>query len=422
MKKKFKVKNSRLGESPGATKLKILVFIFSFLIINFSLLTPSHSKVYIDITSPAFRKLPLSISYFGPEETKEIAEIVKNDLDFTGIFYPIDPDLPGVEINVRINARISEKIKADVLVFDLIANREILIKSYAAPKKILRALAHSISNDIFRVVTGKKGMFRTKISYVRSSSSKKWLYLADWDGYSPVRIVSKGLSLSHSWSSDGLHIIYSSERKKQWSIYSLNLKNYKETVLFLSRGLNLVGGVSPDNRIAFSSSKDGSPEIYVMNMKGRGIRKLTKSFGIDVSPVFSPDGSRIAFVSDRGGSPQIYIMDAYGRRTRRLTFQGSYNTSPAWSPDGKWIAYVGRKYGKNHIFMIKSDSTELRQLTEEGNNENPTFSPDGIFIAFDSDRKGNKGIYIININDGRQRKITPKGVKAMHPKWSPYFK
>lgn len=382
----------------------------------------ADAKVYIDITSPAFRKLPLSISYFGPEETKEIAEIVENDLDFTGIFYPIDPDLPGAEINVRINARIAEKIKADVLVFDLIANREILIKSYAAPKKILRALAHSISNDIFRVVTGKKGMFRTKISYVRSSSSKKWLYLADWDGYSPVRIVSKGLSLSHSWSSDGLHMFYSSERKKLWSIYSLNLKNYKETVLFLSRGLNLVGGVSPDNRIAFSSSKDGSPEIYVMNMKGRGIRKLTKSFGIDVSPVFSPDGSRIAFVSDRGGSPQIYIMDAYGRRTRRLTFQGSYNTSPAWSPDGKWIAYVGRKYGKNHIFMIKSDSTELRQLTEEGNNENPTFSPDGIFIAFDSDRKGNKGIYIININDGRQRRITPKGVKAMYPRWSPYFK
>ncbi len=401
---------------------KFFIFVFSFLIVNFSLLTPSHSKVYIDITSPAFRKLPLSISYYGPEETKEIAEIVENDLDFTGIFYPIDPDLPGAEINVRINAGISEKIKADVLVFDLIANRAILMKSYAAPKKILRALAHSISNDIFRVVTGKKGMFRTKISYVRSSSSKKWLYLADWDGYSPVRIVSKGLSLSHSWSSDGLRIIYSSERKKQWSIYSLSLKNYKETALFLSRGLNLVGGVSPDNRIAFSSSKDGSPEIYVMNMKGRGIRKLTKSLGIDVSPVFSPDGSRIAFVSDRGGSPQIYIMDSYGRRTRRLTFHGSYNTSPAWSPDGKWIAYVGRKYGKNHIFMIKSDSTELRQLTEGGNNENPTFSPDGIFIAFDSDREGSKGIYLMNINDGGQRRITPKGVKAMYPRWSPHFK
>ncbi len=91
MRKKLRVKSY---------ELKILIFVFSFLIINFSLLTPSYSKVYIDITSPAFRKLPLSISYFGPDETKEIAEIVENDLDFTGIFYPIDPDLPGAEINV----------------------------------------------------------------------------------------------------------------------------------------------------------------------------------------------------------------------------------------------------------------------------------------------------------------------------------
>ncbi|MEF9475717.1 MAG: hypothetical protein L0958_03305, partial [Candidatus Mariimomonas ferrooxydans] len=116
------------------TNYKFFIFICSLFTFHFSLLTVSHAKIYIDITSPAFRKLPLSISYFGPEETKEIAEIVENDLDFTGIFYPIDPDLPGAEINVRINAGISEKIKADVLVFDLIANKAILIKSYAAPK------------------------------------------------------------------------------------------------------------------------------------------------------------------------------------------------------------------------------------------------------------------------------------------------
>jgi TolB protein len=422
MKKKFKVKRSRLGESPEATKLKIFVFISSFLIINFSLLTPSHSKVYIDITSPAFRKLPISISYTGPEEAKEIAGIVENDLDFTGIFYPIDPDILGAEIKVKINVEVSEKIKADAIVFDLVENKEVLIKRYTAPKKILRALAHSISNDIFKVVTGKKGIFRTKLAHTVSSSNKKWLYLTDWDGYNPVRIVSKGLSVSHSWSHDGWYMIYSSERGKRWGIYLLNLRNYRETLLFSSKGLNLVGGVSPDNRIAFSSSKDGSPEIYVMNINGSSSKKITKSFGIDVSPVFSPDGSQIAFVSDRGGSPQIYIMDSAGRKLRRLTFQGSYNTSPVWSPDGKWIAYVGRKNGKNQIFVIKSDSTNLRQLTDKGNNENPTFSPDGMFIAFDSDRDGSKGIYLMSINSERQKRITPKGMKAMNPKWSPILK
>jgi len=401
------------------------LFFISLLSTLYSLLPFADAKVYIDITDPALRKLPISISYTGDAESKEVAEIVKNDIDFTGIFYLIDPDIPGSEIAVKMEVTVSEAakvIKADVLVSDLIKNEKILNKRYTASKNILRALSHSISNDIFKVITGRDGIFRTKIAYTVSSSDKKWLYIMDWDGYNPLKVVTKGLTLSQSWSPDGQYLIYSSEREGNWGIYSLDIRKYRETMLFSAKGLNLAGGVSPDGRITISSSKDGSPEIYVMNRDGSNLRKLTTSYGIDVSPVFSPEGSQIAFVSDRGGSPQIYIMDSDGTRLRRLTFEGSYNTSPVWSPDGKWIAFVGRKNSNNQIFMIKSDGSDLRQITDKGNNENPTFSPDGMFLAFDSDRDGGKGIYLMSINGERQKRITPKDIKAMNPEWSPYLK
>jgi TolB protein len=83
---------------------------------------------------------------------------------------------------------------------------------------------------------------------------------------------------------------------------------------------------------------------------------------------------------------------------------------------------VGRKNGKNQIFVVNSDGKDLRQLTFEGNNEGPSFSPDGFFIAFDSDRVGSRGIYMMRINGEGQKRITPKYLKAMSPKWSPYFK
>ncbi len=404
------------------SKIKIIVFILLLFTIHCSLFTYAHAKVYIDITAPALRKLPISINHSGHAKAKEIAGIVENDLDFTGIFYTISPDIPGAEVKVDINAEVSEKITVEAVVFDLVENNKLLNKKYSASEKILRSLAHSISNDIFQAITGKEGVFRTKISYIGSAQLKKHLYVTDWDGYNPVRVVAKGLSLSHSWSPDGLNVIYSSERDRAWGIYSLDLKSYGERKLFSSTGLNLAGGVSPGKLISFSTSKDGNPEIYLMNMEGGGLKRLTKSFGIDVSPVFSPDGSQLAFVSDRGGSPQIYVMDVSGEKVRRLTFEGSYNTTPAWSPDGEWIAYSGRKNGINQIFMIKSDSSELRQLTDSGNNESPVFSPDGLFIAFDSDRDGSKGIYVMSLYSGRQKRITPKGSGAMNPKWSPYFK
>jgi TolB protein len=389
-----------------------------------SLLIVSDAKVYIDITSPAIRKIPISIKTGASSEAKEIENIIMNDLGFSGLFFFIAPEVPGAEIIVQSEVSVSaNEITALWSIIDMVENREVLKKRNSAPPKSIRAIAHNISNEVYKYVTEKEGVFRTKISYlVSSSQGSKDLYLMDWDGYSSTKVIPIGLTSSHSWSYQSDFLMYSSERNRGWKIYLLDLNDFKEKLLFSSNGLNLVGNSSPQDEIALSSSRDGNSEIYIINKNGGNLRKLTTSFGIDVSPVFSPDGSSIAFVSDRGGSPQIYIMDSNGRGIRRITFEGSYNTSPTWSPDGKWLAYAGMKDGKNQVFVIKSDGTILRQLTFNGNNESPSFSPDGIFIAFDSDRDGKRGIYIMRLNGDEQRRITPKEVKAMSPRWSPYFK
>jgi TolB protein len=417
---RFKIQDSGYINHVSCIMYRVSLHIIAiFLLISpFSV---AHSKVYIDITSPAIRKLPISIKTSGTPTSKEIESIVKSDLDFTGLFSFVDADVPGAEILATFMVKMSDGLKVILSVNDVIENREVLKKRFSATK--IRPIAHSISNDIYYIATGKKGIFRTKLSYlVNTSSGRKGLRLMDWDGHRSIKVVSKGLTSGHSWSQDGRFLIYSSERNRKWKIYLLNLKRYREMILFSSRGLNLVGGTSNDDLISFSSSKDGNSEIFVINIYGKRFKKLTSSFGINVSPVFSPDGSRIAFVSDRGGSPQIYIMDSDGRGLKRLTFEGSYNTSPSWSPDDKWIAYTGRKIGKNQIFMVKSDGTDLRQLTHSGNNESPSFSPDGLFLAFDSDRDGKRGIYLMRINGEGQKRITPTNIKAMSPKWSPYLK
>ncbi len=403
-------------------KTFLLLAITACLIILFS--GHSMAKVYIDITSPSVRQLPISINVKGPPKAKEIEWIIKNDLETTGMFEFVDPDVPGAEIKTNLDVEIQNDIKVIVSINDLIAGKEVVRKRLSATKSTsLRDIAHKISNDIYNVATDKKGVFRTKLSYlVNVKSGRKELRLMDWDGFNALKVTSRGLTSSHSWSQDGKFLLFSSERNRKWKVYLRDLQRGKESVLFSSKGLNLVGGTSDDDMVAFSSSKAGSSEIYVINMYGQKLKRLTKSYGIDVSPVFSPDGDHIAFVSDRGGSPQIYIMDKKGRRVKRLTFEGSYNTSPSWSANGKRISYVGRINGKNQIFVVKSDGKDLRQLTFDGNNESPSFSPDGFFIAFDSDRDGARGIYVMRTNGEGQKRITPKYIKAMSPKWSPYFR
>ena len=88
---------------------------------------------------------------------------------------------------------------------------------------------------------------------------------------------------------------------------------------------------SPDGtRLAFTSNRDGNPEIYVMNLDGSGLRRLTNHPGIDATPTWSPTGTQIAFTSDRGGAPSIYVVGVDGLGLRRLTFEHSDRAT--WSP------------------------------------------------------------------------------------------
>jgi TolB protein len=400
----------------------LICVLCSLFFVLFFVLSVADAKIYIDISSPAIRKLPITVNAKGTVKARELEIIAKADLEATGMFTFVDPDVPGAEIIANMDVDISNGLRVVLSVNDRIEGKEVLKKRFDASKLIIRPMAHSIANDIYKVVTDKNGIFRTRISYLSTlSSGKKGIRVMDWDGFNSSRVVSKGLNSSHSWTQDGKHLLFSSERNRKWRIYLLDFKTVKESILFSSNGLNLVGGTSKDGLVSFSSSKDGSSEIYTINTYGKKMKKLTRSFGIDLSPVFSPDGDKIAFVSDRSGGPQIYTMGSNGKRIKRLTFEGSYNTSPSWSPDNKWIAYSGRVNGKNQIFVVKSDGSEIWQLTLTGNNESPSFSPDGLFLAFDSDRDGERGIYIMRNTGEGQKRITKKGSTALSPRWSPYM-
>ncbi len=401
-----------------------------------SLFTVVEAKVYIDITSPSAKKLPMAIYDLHGPQGRELSDIVRDDLTFTGLFVCIDKASYieqasqefsqlnwkplGIEAVVKGTITMGQDVAVDVSVYDVFEGKIILHKQYHADKNLVRQLAHNISNDIYKAFTGQSGMFRTKIAFVAEDGGEKGIYVMDWDGHRARKLGLKGsLVLAPHWSSDGTKIVYSSERGRQWGIYLLDFGKMTEKKIFASKGTNMAGGFSPrGDTITLSSTKDGTPDIYLLSLKDDSVKKLTFTQGIEVSPVVSPDGSQIAFVSDRGGSPQLYLMRADGSDIRRITFEGSYNTSPNWSPTGDRIAFACRR-GKNQICIVKPDGSALIQLTESGNNEDPSFSPDGRHITFSSDRDGTKGIYIMRANGEAQKKISPQGLRSNAPGWSP---
>lgn len=68
----------------------------------------------------------------------------------------------------------------------------------------------------------------------------------------------------------------------------------------------------PGGRIAFSGGRANNTDIYVMNVDGSGLTRLTTDPAPDFDPTWSPDGARIAFRSARDGNDEIYVMNADG--------------------------------------------------------------------------------------------------------------
>src|SRR5438105_15897974 len=69
-------------------------------------------------------------------------------------------------------------------------------------------------------------------------------------------------------------------------------------------------------QIAFSTDRDGNPEIYVMNADGAGVRNLTNNPTFDFELAWSPDGTKIAFSSGRDGDTEIYQIGRASCRER----------------------------------------------------------------------------------------------------------
>lgn len=207
--------------------------------------------------------------------------------------------------------------------------------------------------------------------------------------------------------------------------------------------LEVPGGLRPaavtNGRIAFTSERDGLPQIYVMDADGSDQTRLS-SGNEDDQAAWSPDGTRIAFTSWRNSqewcgtsqcSSELYVMNANGSGAIRLTNSANFDNAPAWSPDGTRIAFVSGRDGPAEVYVMNADGSGV--ATNLSNNPGvpcfgsgicnsgdffPTWSPDGTRIAFDSERDGNRNIYVVNDDGSGLTRLTDDPVNEADPDWS----
>jgi len=224
-------------------------------------------------------------------------------------------------------------------------------------------------------------------------------------------------------------IAFSSNRTGSWDIYVMNrdganqMKITNKITGDFNTSLDDVSiSWSPDGtKIAFDSRGRGKFDVYKMDADGSNISSLATNQLHDRFPAWSPDGNKIAFASSRtAGIFNIYIMDADGSNQTRLTNNSATDLFPCWSPDGTEIAFTSNRDGNDEIYVMNSDGSNQTRLTDNITADLfPSWSPDGAKIAFTSARDGNNEIYVMNSDGSNQTRITDNPAQDDTPKWSP---
>lgn len=209
-----------------------------------------------------------------------------------------------------------------------------------------------------------------------------------------------------------------------------------------------VARFSPDGKlIAFSSTRSGNKDIWVMQSNSTEAIQITKDEFANTDPIWSPDGSEIAYFSDRGtggdsegtrtgvwrisalgGSPrsvgpikdgsselrrwttdgkivyqsggELYTMDPASGAAKKLTNLGSGSGTVAWadvSDDQRRVSYVTRSGDKTWKLMARdlSDSEASEVYSADVDLSDVVWLPASDSYFFSADREGTEQVFYL---------------------------
>lgn len=166
------------------------------------------------------------------------------------------------------------------------------------------------------------------------------------------------------------------------------------------------------DKIVFTSMRSGDLELYTMNIDGSNVKQVTNELGYDGGAFFSPDGSKLVFRTSRPKTPEeikeykdllaiglvqptnmeLYVCNVDGSEMQKVTDLGNANWAPFFHPSGKKLIFSSNHKTRRsfNLFMINLDGTGLEQITYDSVFDAfPMFSFDGKKLIFSSNRNNN---------------------------------
>ena len=397
----------------------------------------------VEVSGVGTTQFPIALVPFKGQDAspQKISAIVQADLERSGQFRGVDASGQALDETSRPDLALWRQRAADSIVvgsatrladgrYDVrfrlwdVRGQDLGGENYTVPPGDLRLAAHRISDYVYEKLTGDRGIFSTRITYVTKAGSRYSLWVADADGENAQSaLASPEPIISPAWSANGTQLAYVSFESRKPVVYVHNVASGQRRLLANFRGSNSAPAWAPDgSSLAVTLSRDGGSQLFTIPASGGEPRRLTQSPSIDTEPAYSADGGTIYFTSDRGGAPQIYKMGASGGSPTRVTFSGTYNISPAVSRDGRWLAYISRVGGAFKLHLMELASGTVTALTETSADESPSFAPNSKLIVYATQLQGREALMTTTLDGKIKARLAGQAGDIREPDWGPFQK
>ncbi len=349
--------------------------------------------------------VPVHITGF----TGEADTVLKNDLIFMGVV-----NKPLAEAKYLINGSATGS-RAEARVLETVTKGVAHEAAFTAASS--RAAVHALADSIAKALTGLPGIAQSKVAFkVETGRARGEVYIADYDGSGAQAVTADhAIVASPCWAGRGV-LVYASYKLGPLYIFSHVLSTGSRTPVAKHAGNNYSPAVSADGRrVAMILNLNGSPNLYVANIDGTGLKQLTRNRDGDACPCWSPDGQTICYVSRSGGGAALYTISASGGSPRplRTTFAPS-PTEPDWSPDGKWIAFTSLTGGFK-IFIVPAAGGEAYEVAQ---GEDPSWAPNSRALMFCSGPDHSKHLSLLDVPTKTVKSVARILESNSQPSWA----
>ena len=218
-----------------------------------------------------------------------------------------------------------------------------------------------------------------------------------------------------SWLNDGGKIVYSSNRRGEWDLWTIDTETRKSSVISVGAETFNFSFSPKAQRIAFEKRSVDTNLWQIDLHDPEAVASIfASSTRWDDDPSFSNSGEQLAFVSDRSGAPEVWVADAETGDVRRLTFfNGGLILRPRWSPNDKEIVFNARVDGNADIYRVNLDTGAISQITQHpAIDAMPEWSNDGNHVLYTSNRSGDWQVWRATASGDDDRQVTTQGGTA----------